>query len=324
MVSGGCFRGAGPAPLGRRAWRPLAGAGALVFLMIPFAFGEGNNFVFREWYNPMQVSPATWWLCWLWDGTLLMSVAAKVLIFAPRSWSNWKAVLAAAAAVTLLTGVQWGWVPLEQGDRGLTVLAGAVLAGAGVLHRLAKRFDQLKPFVRTACLAGLWLMTRSLIRTGDEATIWLDVFFAAARLSGWFAGRLAGGRWAGASTPLLGLLATTAVGWGTLAWTVHRLEWHFLYDWLAAGFVENNVVLFAPAIVLRYLLPMFIMRMLLAEFLQPAAPYPRRRITRYAGIKLLSLVFIALGMGLVHAGSDIYFEAVQETTIWAVLALALL
>ena len=212
----------------------------------------------------------------------------------------------------------------SSGSSALTILAGGVLAGALVLGRLARRFDQARPFVRTTCIAGLWLMTRALIRTGDEATVWLDVFFAATRLSAWIAARLARGRWARASYPLLALLAATAVGWGTLAWTVHRLEWHFLYDWFAAGTVEDNVAIFAPAIVLRYLLPMLIMRMLLAEFLQPASPYPLRRITRYAGIKLLSLVFIALGMGMVHAGSEIYFEAVQEITVWAVLILALI
>ena len=313
--------------LWRTDWRPLAGAGALVFLLIPFCLGEGNNFVFQWWYNPLLLSPATWALAGAWKYTLLISLLAKVLIFAPRSAANRQTAIGAAGgaalAVALLMAVQW-WLPLTQGNIGLTVLAGGMLVGALALHRLAKRFDQARPFVRTACIAGLWLTTRALIRTGDEATVWLDVFFAATRLSAWLAAHLGRGRWAMASYPLLGLLAATAVGWGTLAWTVHRLEWHFLYDGLAAGTVEDNVAIFAPAIILRYLLPMLIMRMLLAEFLQPAAPYPRRRITRYAGIKLLSLVFIALGMGMVHAGSDIYFEAVQETALWAVLMLAVL
>jgi len=314
----------------RNEWPAMVGVCMLIYLLLPFLLIEGNNFMFREWYNPLWDAPHISWLAHVWDSGFLVSIASLAIIFFPRR-VTWKTLSLAGAIVAALTTVQWDlpaarWAGLSMrnGGEAMTILAGGVLAVALALSLWGRRVAGVKAFVRPVCVAGLWLAILALIRTGEAPPMqWITVFFAAIRLSAWLAQRFARGRWAQSSYPFLLLLGVLVAGWGTLAWTFHRLEWHFLYEWFAARAVEDKVAMFAPAIVLRYVLPMLVVRTLLAEFFEPAVAYPRRRITMYAGVKVLSLVFIALGLAFTHAGSDVYFEAVQESTIWLVMMLAL-
>lgn len=314
----------------RSEWPALVGACALVYLLLPFFLIEGNNFKFQYWWNPLKDSPYTAGLAHAWDSGFLVTIASLAIVFFPRR-ATWKTLAVAGLIVAALTIIQWDlpaaqWAGLSmpRGGETMTCLAGGVLAVALALGLWGRRAGEVKALVRPVYVAGLWLAILALIRPGEALSMqWITVFFAAMRLSAWLVQRFARGRWARSSYPFLLLLGVLASGWGTLAWTFHRLEWGFLYEWFAAGTVEDKVAFFAPLIALRYVLPMLVVRTLLAEFLEPGTPYPRRRITMCAGVKVLSLVFIALGMGFTHAGSDVYFEAVQESTIWLVMLLAL-
>jgi len=314
----------------RNLWPAAVGAVMLVYLLLPFFLVEGNNFKFQWWWNPLKDSPHTDWLVGAWDSGFAVSIASLAIVFCPRR-ATWKTLVPAGLIVAGLTAIlwdlpaaQWAGLSMKGGGRAMTILAGAVLAVSLLLRLRGRRAADVKALVRPVYVAGLWLAIHALIRPGEAMAMhWLTMFFAAMRLSVWLVRRFARGRWAASSYPLLLLLGVLASGWGTLAWTFHRMEWHFLYEWFAARTVEDKVAMLAPLIVLRYVLPMLVMRTLAAEFLDPTVGYPRRRITMYAGIKVLSLVFIALGMAFTHAGSDVYFEAVQESTIWLVMMLAL-
>jgi hypothetical protein len=118
-------------------------------------------------------------------------------------------------------------------------------------------------------------------------------------------------------------MSALVTGWVTLAWTFHRLEWGLLYDLLGAELVERHAGLFIPIIALRYVIPIVLARILLAEAFGDRWRYPQLGITLVAGARTLSLLFVTLGIGHHQVRSDMYLEAVQETAIWAIVTLAL-
>ena len=67
------------------------------------------------------------------------------------------------------------------------------------------------------------------------------------------------------------LFAFFASGWVSFAWTLHRLEWGFLYDFWSAAFVESHVAAFLPLLMGRFALPLIAARVLLRRELDVEA-----------------------------------------------------
>jgi hypothetical protein len=114
----------------------------------------------------------------------------------------------------------------------------------------------------------------------------------------------------------------------SFAWTLHRLEWRFLYDFWSAAFVETHVGAFVPLLVGRFALPLIAARLLLRRELDVAAERSSQRALGlawlFSGSKVLSLMFWSYGIAFVSVASDVYLEAVQETSLACVLLLGLL
>jgi hypothetical protein len=117
-------------------------------------------------------------------------------------------------------------------------------------------------------------------------------------------------------------------GWINLAWTLHRLEWRFLYDIWSAAFVESHVAAFAPLLIGRFALPLVAARVLLTrEFEGAAQPGDSRALGLawlLAGSKVASLMFWCFGIAFVSVASDVYLEAGQETCLACALLVGLL
>jgi hypothetical protein len=115
-----------------------------------------------------------------------------------------------------------------------------------------------------------------------------------------------------------------ATGWVTFAWTVHRLEWGFLYDWFSAPFVERHVGFFLPLILARYVVPLIVARLLLDGAFGHEAPYPGRAVWLLTGWKVASVFLLTIGIASSSSTTEIYLEGAEETAIAFVIAAGLL
>jgi hypothetical protein len=79
-----------------------------------------------------------------------------------------------------------------------------------------------------------------------------------------------------------------------------------------------------PLILARYLIPLLIARWLLARELGDLVPYPQRLVRSLLGAKVISLVFLAYGIGACSVASDVFLEVAQENGIVMLLVTALL
>ncbi len=294
-------------------------AAALLFLL-PFAFARSDWGQFTCWTGPLAHA------IFRGDGlggslalALAGAGAAKLVLFVERGTRPMTPVIGAAVAGALWT-VEVLW--LDRPGAGMRYLwVGAIAASAGAWLALWKCRDlpDRAILLRIAALATLTLAFFYSVRVQGQMYLWLDWLLAAMVLSGRSL------KDAGTAAYLL-LLAcgVWAAGWAGLAWTFHRLEWGFLYDWLDTGFVEDNSGLFLPGIVVRFVIPMIMMRIALAAGTGAARPYPQRAAALLAGLKTLSVLFITLGIGLHVFGDDVYLDGVQQTGIWCLLSAALI
>jgi type I phosphodiesterase/nucleotide pyrophosphatase len=299
----------------RAGARPLAEAGlcaiAAAFFLQPFAFADAGNYAHESWHP--------WHTSLMPHGTeewMTASLVAKLVVFGRWSVPPWQRPLGVVAAVALHR-VQWGpWHP----SRGAEVVAIGVLALCGAFAPRRLPPADGAELRRVSWLAALWLAYLYAVRIPHDHYMWADFFLAALVMSARVVRRL--GRERQSHHAILVLFGMAAAGWVTVAWTLHLLEWSFLYDWFSAGVVEQRALLFMPLIGARYVVPVLMARILVADVL--GLPYPRRTVLTGVGVKMLGLVALMTGLGLALPSSGVYLEAVQETAILLTLALGLL
>jgi hypothetical protein len=293
--------------------RPQLGEAALLIaLLMPFGFAESSDFRFDEW--------VLWPPAALPSGFLLLSMLAKLCVLVPPRSTRTGRALGLLAAL-LLSAVQLGVVANAAQLVGALVL----LAAAAWLRRLDKR----NTLASTACVAALLLLHHYTVRVPASAYYWQDCLLGALVLSARMVRTLPAPTRSHAHALLL-FFAFFASGWVSFAWTLHRLEWSFLYDFWSAAFVERHVAAFAPLLVGRFALPLLAARVLLARELEvevedqiePGGALDMAWLL--AGSKVASLMFWSYGIAFVSVASDVYLEAVQETCLACALLVGLL
>jgi hypothetical protein len=298
-----------------RTWL-LVSFGALLLLLVPFGIAEATNFQFDQWMLWRVLSLPHGWFAW--------SLFGKAIVFF-RSGLERRGRAAALGAIVLVALVELGRFR-STAEIGLAavLVTGAIVAHRRLHRNLGSPSRTDAHLIRIAALAGLLIAYHALTRTPREAYYWLDCLLAAVVLSGRLTAQIVKPRARSLAYTILLFLALFAAGWVTLAWTVHRLEWRFLYGWFRAPIVERHVALFLPLILARYAIPVVLARLLLAEELGAVEPYPHRLVWLFVGGKIIGLLLLTCGLGYASAASDVYLESAEETGITTVVAAGLL
>lgn len=293
-----------------------------MLLLLPFFFPKSGNFQFYEWDGALAIH----------DKRVLLGLAAAartIVLLRHASRRTLGATLVGLALAILLLC----------SDLGLTPLAnrfGAVLAvSLGVASVLSARVELRRAvapgstlasgLTRSLRLGALFVAWTALIRVAPEVRATGAILLGVLSLSVPFVSKVVPAKDLLGARLLLLMLGLLSAGWGTLAFTTHRLEWAFLYDWLSHATVEHHVGLFTPLMLARYMAPVLIARILVEESLHSSEE--RHALTsaglRVVGAKLAALAFVLAGIGYYSPLTNVYLEAVEEAAIFFVLALGL-
>ena len=167
------------------------------------------------------------------------------------------------------------------------------------------------------------MLYRATVALDERNLLQLELLLAALRLSALAAaalGRAEDRRWFAA---WLEAMAVIVAAWTSLALTLHRLEWSFLYRFLAPPVVEARVGWLLPLILARYALPLVVARRLLAETRPPDAASTWRPAAGALALKLATLVLLTTGAAILDPTSEPFRGAVQNVLTLSPLALAL-
>jgi hypothetical protein len=296
------------AELARTVFLALGAVSVVLFLQ-PFLTVSTENFKFLNWLTwPASLVPG---------GLRTMGILGACVVFF-RPGMSWPAAAVALVTVALFTVIHLGFIPRGPWEIGI---AAFYLAGAVAARRRER--PPTDDWVRIGWLGGLFFCYHAFIHVSRPTYAWGECLFAALLLSRWLVAKIVPEREQPAARMFLCLMALVAAGWVTLGWTVHRLEWQFLYGWFDAVTVERRVALFLPLILVRYAIPLWIARYLLRD--DPRVPDDRAtsRMMLIGGMKVLSLLAITYGMAFQSLESDVSLEAAQETGIFTVLMLGL-
>jgi hypothetical protein len=254
------------------------------------------------------------------DEWVVAVLVAKLIIFARWRVPHWLKPLGVIAAYEIQRVHFGDWHPTA--GEYLAMIVG--LAATGALAPRWLEAESARELRRVCWLWAMYLGYYYAIRIPNDHYMWADFFFAALVLSARLARRTAAPRELRHHYAMLMLLSVVVAGWVTVAWTLHMFEWGVVYDWFPAAFVEENALLFVPIINGRYLIPVLMARLLLAEQLGDRQAYPSGHVWTAAGAKVVSLALILTGIGYAIADSEVYLESIQEAACLAVFVVALL
>ena len=296
---------------------PLRGARATVLalaapavLLTPFMAVDSSDYRFGEWVlYPADANRVVW---------ILGAVIAKAIVLVRREQAPAVRVMALVLTTMMVAFEQWRSSFPEEALSALLVGYAAWSTFRRSRTRAETQIGEL------AWIAGLLLAHHAFTRAEPEAYFWRDWLLAAVFLSGRLVRDVVPLERRRIGYAALLFLSLIATGWVTFAWTVHRLEWAFLYEWFRAPFVERHVGVFLPLIIGRYLLPLVVARRLLSSAFGPDEPYPGRAISGFAGLKIASLFLMTVGIGYTSQTTEIYLEGAEETAIAGVLSAGLL
>lgn len=286
-------------------------AGIALFLQ-PYIFAEAFTFEFTHWiplsYTLRPYSPT---------GIAVLGAVAALVILFPRPF-HWLKLLMAASFAAYVACVFRTLAPSS-------VLHIAVALGSFVAALLlkwhARRISQPPPTEVVHCyVAGLFAAFFYSVRLGPEMYLFALLTTAALRLSALLVRHLPSGvRDARSHAVLLIVFGAISSIWATTGWGMRKLEWGFLYDYVPAGIVENQVGFFLPLIALKLCLPALIARAVVLLEMRDV-PMPAEGAAFVAGVKILALLALGIGIHLAAPGSDLYMEAVQQIAFVLIVA----
>lgn len=280
-----------------------------------YAFSNGFDFVFRRWDPWSWLLAATGPVQWR-AGSFL----AKVLLL--FHWQRKPTTHAVSFfGLGLLSAYEWGLLPRESPWTLLVaagLLAAAFVARARAAGRLADEATS-DVLLLTALLLAFFFM----VRTDRDTHYWLNLSAAALSLCARMMQPLRPElRQSGHA--LLLCFGVVISGWVDTCWSTGHLEWEFLSSVFSAELIRSHVVLFLPALVGRYLLPLFVIRAVLRRQLGPESIDLKRIVLAAWGLKTLTVAAQTVGVGLAHQGSGFFLEGLHHTAILLILGLGLI
>ena len=289
--------------------------GIALFLQ-SFVFTEAFTFEFTNWmplsYYLTPYSSA--------ERAFAGAVAALVIVFQPRA--RWSAVLIPALFCTYVVFVFRHLTP--ESPIHIAMALGCLMAALVLKYRAVRNARPL-PIEAVHCyIIGLFAALFYAVRLGPEMYLYALLTTAALRLSAVLVRHLPRNVHHDRSHALL-LIVFGAIGsvWVTTGWGMRKLEWGFLYDFIPAGVVENYVGFFLPLIAVKLCLLAFIARAVVIDEMR-TVPFPTDAAAFAAGLKIISLLAIGIGLHLAEPSTDLYVEAVQQIAFVLVLCLTFL
>ena len=312
------------APSGSRAPRyrrqTLVWTALLVTLMQPFFHVESRDLVLGQ-FGPLihEMVPTS-----LYPRSIVSGLVTWLILNrrGQHLWNKALAVVLASYVILLQLHIipenHWGCLGF-----GLALLGLAFASLRNV--SFGSVTEKSEGLARSLFLGALLVFTFYTIRLGHEARTDLILVFGATRISALLSARCSRAivdlQRAAMLTLFLGLVG---VGWMTLGWGLARVEWGFLFDFVSHDLVSRRIGHFLPLILLRYVFPVLVVRMLVSEVLVGKTTLPRRTLGLALGLKYVVLMATLLGVGASSGGSALYVGVLVQIGVFLLLAVGLL
>jgi len=304
-------------------------------LMIPcliplygFLYIEANQFVFRQFYLfSINFSQTNKWL----SGTSMTRWALAFLVFSKfviyldtkLKWWQFPLPLALGGAV--------GYYEFTQNTKHAAILCGWLLFTTLVLFLFARHFRWANRLLgrnfygsRVFLFASMQLAMVYMYRTKPIYLVCLNIFLAAIMMIARVIKLFNEDELNRVGPVVLAIIGYLGSFWFTLHWGTGYLEWNFVYDFLTAPQAEKYIVLVTTTNILKYLIPVFLIRSLLSTQFPVQLPAIQHRAHFWIGLKLISLLGILYGFGATSYSSKVFDEGMQQAIITLVCLLGVL
>ena len=171
------------------------------------------------------------------------------------------------------------------------------------------------PLRRLMTLAFFQFLMVFLYRVPVEHIIRLNIFLAFFELISRSVRLLGDKELLRVAPIMLAVLGYLGSFWFSLRWGLGNLEWTFAYDWLTSTQVEFIVLPITLLNVLKYVLPMLMVRLVLQKHFPNRLPQIQHRAHVWIGIKLVSLLGICYGFAASDYATRIFDESIQQLVI---------